>query len=267
MLLSELIAKLETFWPSSAADEWDRVGLASGSPSANVSRVLVAVDLTHEVIDEAVQKNCDLILTHHPALLRGVNSLAEDELKGALVSRLIKSDIALFTAHTNADVQTDGATSEMASVFGLSNLRPIVSGVNVFGHGVIGQLSSPMTLSEFAKVVSNRLPSVARKVVFAGEREKLISQVAICSGAGDSFLPQVLDSDADVYVTSDLRHHVTLDALETPRANGQLALIDVSHWAAESLWVQSAIKRLVGIQNLEAIASEVVTDPWTEEVA
>jgi putative NIF3 family GTP cyclohydrolase 1 type 2 len=75
-----------------------------------------------------------------------------------------------------------------------------------------------------------------------------------------------LASDADVFVTSDLRHHVVLDALETPRPNGQLALIDVSHWAAESLWVSSSVIHLSHFGDLEAMASEVVTDPWTEEV-
>lgn len=267
MLLSELIEKFESYWPIAAADEWDRVGLAVGSPKANVQRVLVSVDLTQGVIEEAAQKNCELILTHHPVLLRGVTSLAEDELKGALIASLIKSGKAVFTAHTNADVQVDGASSRMALAFGLSNLRPIVSGVSGFGHGVIGELAEAMTLAKFAEKVAERLPAVSRKVAFAGAKDKLISKVAICSGAGDSFLPQVVESEADVYVTSDLRHHVTLDALETPRANGQLALIDVSHWAAESLWVTSAIQRLAEIQNLEAIASEVVTDPWTEEVA
>ncbi len=267
MRLAEIIAKFESYWPSSSADDWDRVGLAVGSPQADVQRVLVAVDLTQRVIEEAVQKSCELILTHHPVLLRGVTSLAEDELKGSLITNLIKSGRALFTAHTNADVQVDGASTEMALAFGLTNLKPIVADPSGFGHGVIGDLPAAMTLSDFAKEVSKSLPEVTRKVAFAGSAQKVIEKVAICSGAGDSFLPQVLASEADVYVTSDLRHHVTLDALETPRANGQLALIDVSHWAAESLWVTSALRRLAEIDSLEAIESDVVTDPWTEEVA
>lgn len=266
MLLSEIVAEFETLWPSGTADDWDRVGLTLGSPKAEVRRALFAVDLTHAVLDEAIAKNCELIVTHHPVLLKGVSSLAESELKGALVSRMIRSGLALFTAHTNADVSTGGASSLMAELFELSNLEPLIPGQGSFGHGVIGDLAETTSLATFAKRVSSSLPEVARKVSFAGDANKSITRVAICSGAGDSFLPNVLASEADVYVTSDLRHHVTLDASETPRANGQLALIDVSHWAAESLWVSSAVMRLAVLGDLEAIASEVVTDPWTEEV-
>ena len=79
MLLSELVAKFETLWPSQNADEWDRVGLTLGSPEADIRRVLFAVDLTNAVVDEAITKNCDLIVTHHPLLLKGVNSLADSE--------------------------------------------------------------------------------------------------------------------------------------------------------------------------------------------
>jgi dinuclear metal center YbgI/SA1388 family protein len=266
LLLSELVAKFETLWPSQNADEWDRVGLTLGSPEADVRRVLFAVDLTNAVVDEAITKNCDLIVTHHPLLLKGVNSLADSELKGSLVSRMIRSGISLFTAHTNADVSAGGASTLMAERFGLTNLMPLIPSPHAFGHGVIGNLNDTHSLASFAKRVSSSLTDVARKVSFAGQADKPITRVAICSGAGDSFLPNALASDADVFVTSDLRHHVVLDALETPRPNGQLALIDVSHWAAESLWVSSAVNHLSHFGDLEAIASEVVTDPWTEEV-
>jgi len=266
LLLSELVVEFEALWPSRDADEWDRVGLTLGSQKAEVKRVLFAVDLTHLVVDEAIAKKCNMIVTHHPVLLKGVNSLADNELKGSLLSRMIKAGLALFTAHTNADVSARGASSLMAEIFGLTDLTPLIAKQEAFGHGVVGTLNESQSLASFAKRVSDCLPDVARKVSFAGKADKPIRRVAICSGAGDSFLPSVLASDADVYVTSDLRHHVTLDALETPRPNGQLALIDVSHWAAESLWVSSAVLRLAGFGDLEAIASEVVTDPWTEEV-
>ena len=266
MQLSKLLVEFENFWPELAADDWDRVGLVSGNRTAEIRRILVAVDLTAGVIDEAESNQCELILTHHPALLRGVNSVAEDQLKGQLISRLIRSGIASFAAHTNADVQLDGATSIMASLLGLKSLSPITSTPSGFGHGVVGTLPAPIQLRAFATLVSQQLPSVARKVAFAGDSKKDVLRVAICSGAGDSFMEQVLKSDADVFVTSDLRHHVALDAIETPRPNGQLALIDVSHWASESLWVAGAIERIAGISGVEAIASKIVTDPWTEEV-
>lgn len=264
--LSELITELEVIWPASHAEDWDSVGLQVGSKAEKVSKILVAVDLTDSVIDEAVELGANLIITHHPLLLKPVETVTDEKLKGSLITKLIKNSISLFTAHTNADVQLDGASSLMAKAFGLSNLKPLLAANGGFGHGCVGELLEPTRLDEFAKTVSRALPVTARRVAFAGEPSKLVKTVAICSGAGDSFLPIVLESDADVYVTSDLRHHSALDALSTPRARSPLALIDVAHWAAESLWVPSAVAKLAKIEGVDVVASTTKTDPWNQEV-
>lgn len=265
--LSELLVTFDEAWPAAHAEEWDRVGLSVGSKDLDISSILVSVDLTHEVIDEAIGLGAELILTHHPLLLKAVDSVAEDKLKGSLIARLIRHSIATYSAHTNADVQVDGASGEMARAFGLNSLRALIPAAGGFGHGIIGTLPTPMPLSDFAALVANALPKTARKVAYSGSPDERVSKIAVCSGAGDSFLPIVLDSDADVYVTSDLRHHPALDAISTPRASGTLALIDVSHWAAESLWVANAVNRLSEVPNLRVVASNLNTDPWTQEVS
>ena len=264
--LSQILASFEEYWPKGHADDWDRVGLVTGSLGKNVNKILVAVDLTAEVIDEAVETGAELIVTHHPVLLRGVNYLSEDSLKGSLITKLVRADLACFSAHTNADVQTDGASSEMARTFGLANLRHLVTTPNGFGHGVIGDLLEPQSLSDFATKVAAALPKTARGVALAGDPSQTIATVAICSGAGDGFIQSAIDSEADVYVTSDLRHHPVLDALQTPRFGRRpLALIDVSHFAAESLWVASAISRISKLPGVQLVASNVNTDPWAEQ--
>lgn len=264
--LGSLTAEFEKFWPGSHAEEWDRVGLLTGSKGSHVDTVLVAVDLTEAVIDEALKLKAQLIVTHHPFLLKPIVSVADDQLKGKLLGRLIRNNVAVFSAHTNADVQTDGASTLMATAFGLQKLEPLASSMGGFGHGVIGELPEDTTLDVFAARVAEQLPSTARKVAFAGNPQAKIRKVAVCSGAGDSFIPIVLASDADVYVTSDLRHHPTQDAVATPRETGQLSLIDVAHWAAESLWVNAAVQRIESIGTLKVLASAINTDPWTQEV-
>lgn len=266
MQVSKLLQQFDEFWHRAAAEEWDRVGLTVGNPESDVTRILVSVDLTEAVIEEAIASGVHLILTHHPLLLRGVESVTEDQLKGNLIAKLIKADIATFSAHTNADVQTDGATTELAKLLGLGKLEPLIPSAAGFGLGLLGTLPNPITLQEFASLVSKQLPKTARRVAFSGAAGRIISRVALCSGAGDSLLPQVIKSDADVFVTSDLRHHPALDAIETPRPGGKLSLVDVSHWASESLWVRSAISRLSTLTGIEVIASLISTDPWTEEV-
>jgi dinuclear metal center YbgI/SA1388 family protein len=264
--LSALIAEFESIWPGSHADDWDRVGLQVGSKSDLVSKVLVAVDLTESVIDEAIAIGANLILTHHPLLLKPVESVTDEKLKGSLITKLIKNSISLFTAHTNADVQFDGASTLMAKAFGLTDLKPLVPANGGFGHGCAGVLPEVLRLDKFADAVSKAMPNSARSVSYAGDPARLVKRIAICSGAGDSFLPVVLESEADVYVTSDLRHHPALDAISTPRNNGPLALIDVSHWAAESLWVPVCAEKLSKIDGLDVVASITKTDPWTQEV-
>lgn len=264
--LSELLIRFEEAWPSSHAEDWDRVGLSVGSKHLEINKILVAVDLTEEVANEAINLGANLILTHHPFLLKPIGEVTEEQLKGQLVAKLIRNSMALFSAHTNADVQADGASTLMAKAFGLTEYKPIIKTAGGFGHGVIGTLAKPIRLEDFAKVVANELPRTARKIVFAGRPDELIQKVAICSGAGDSFLPQVLASDADVFVTSDLRHHPALDAISSPREKGPLALIDVSHWASESLWTKQAAELLNQIEGVEVFTSEANTDPWTQEV-
>jgi dinuclear metal center YbgI/SA1388 family protein len=264
--LEKLLESFEGFWPAAHAEDWDRVGPIVGSRSAEISKILVSVDLTDEVFEEATLIGAQLILTHHPFLLKGIESVAEETLKGQLLTKLIRAGVSLFSAHTNADVQADGASSLMAQSFGLVDLKPIVPSNGGFGHGVIGRLPNPIDLESFAKKVAHALPATARNVVFSGEATRLITNVAVCSGAGDSFLPQVLASEADVYVTSDLRHHPSQDAISTPRNGGPLSLVDVSHWAAESLWLTGALEKLNSIAGIHAVASTLNTDPWTQEV-
>jgi dinuclear metal center YbgI/SA1388 family protein len=263
--LSTLVSHFEKFWPTAHAEPWDNVGLVVGDTAVEVSKILVAVDLTHSVIDEAEAAGAQLILTHHPVLYKPLSTLAESQLKGSLISRLIRLGIFVYSAHTNADVQADGSSSLMALAFGATNLTPLVTTAQGFGHGCLGELKQPISLADFAKTVSLALPSTARGISIAGDLGQQIETIAVCGGAGDSFLPDVLASRADVYVTSDLRHHAALDALETPRVK-PLALIDVSHFAAESLWLVAAAERVSGVSELQVIVSKTKTDVWEKVI-
>ena len=263
--LSTLVPKLEQFWPADHAEDWDNVGLVVGSGDHEINKVLVAVDLTHSVLDEAEALGVELILTHHPVLYKPLTTLAEGSLKGALIARAIRSGIAVYAAHTNADAQKDGSSSLLAKSFGLKHLVPLVKTARGFGHGCIGSLVEPMSLRNFAILVSEAIPTTARGVSVAGDGDSQVKNIAVCGGAGDSFLGDVLNSDVDVYVTSDLRHHPALDALETPREK-PLALIDISHFAAESLWVDAAATRLAAIGGLETFISNINTDVWNEVI-
>ncbi|WP_232014229.1 Nif3-like dinuclear metal center hexameric protein [Cellulomonas fimi] len=123
--LSDVVRALERRYPPSTAESWDAVGLVAGDPAQEVRRVLLAVDPVADVVEEAVAWGADLVVTHHPLLLRGVHSVAATTFKGALLHRLVRSGVALYTAHTNADAAAGGVADALAEAVGLVDTRPL----------------------------------------------------------------------------------------------------------------------------------------------
>ncbi len=264
--LSTLIKTFESLWPLSGAEEWDRPGLSTGSRNRDVSKVLLSVDVTNSVLNEAKKHGCELVLSHHPVLLKGVSFLAEDQLKGELIAFAIKNDLALYSAHTNADIVAGGVSDTLAEVMGLAGAAPLVETSPGIGHGRIGKLSKSLMLKEFAKHVQSALPETNAPIRIAGDLQRVIQTVAVVGGAGDSFIGSAQASGADCLVTSDLRHHVTLDATTDP--SKPICLIDISHFAAESLWLEPTAKKLSGLHpEVEFILSKTNTDPWSMSLA
>jgi len=261
--LAGVAAAAESLWPAAGAEAWDSVGLVSGDPEAVVRRVLLAVDAVGETVDEAVSMSADLLLTHHPLLLRGVTSVAADRYKGSVVSRLIKADCALLTAHTNADVVDDGTSGVLAAKLGLRDLAPIAPDAFGGGIGRVGDLGEATTLGRFASLVAAVLPATAGGVRVSGAYARPVRRVAVCGGAGDGYLSAPAVLGADVYVTADLRHHPAQEAREQALLTGGPALIDVSHWASEWLWLDTAAAALRrALPDVEFVVSELRTDPW-----
>lgn len=239
--LKDIEASFEKLWPVHLAEDWDVVGLVSGSNQKPINSVLLTVDVTKDVVDYAKSIQVDLILAHHPLILKGITSVAEQGSKGSIISELIRSDIALYTAHTNADSVETGTSAALAKALGLVSLTPLAPSQDGLGIGRVGSLASPLSLGELSALLNNVLPPTATGVRVAGEFDKIVSRIALCAGAGDSYLEIALDSGADVYITSDLRHHRAQEILELARARGlEFSLIDISHWAAEYLWLATA---------------------------
>ena len=262
--VSDIQLVTEELWPRSGAESWDAVGLVSGDPASTVTNILLAVDAVLDTVDEAISSGTNLLLTHHPLLLRGVTTVAEDRYKGAVVARLIRGNCALIAAHTNADVVEDGTSATLAARLGLTSVRPLVIGESPDrGIGRFGELPTPSTLGRIARQLADILPPTAGGVRAAGDYDSPVSSVALCAGAGDSLLglPDVLA--ADVYITSDLRHHPASEVRENARLGAGPALLDVSHWASEWLWLDTAAAQLrAALPGVTVTVSELRTDPW-----
>jgi dinuclear metal center YbgI/SA1388 family protein len=260
------VATLDRRYPPAWAEDWDRVGLVLGEPSAPVSRVLCVVDCVPETAAEALDLGADLIVAHHPLLLRGVSSVAPTTYKGRIIHQLIRNDVALYVAHTNADVANPGVSDALAARLGLRDLRPLRPAAEGSpaagggrGTGRIGTLPAPLTLAELTEVAARALPGTAWGVRAAGPPEHPVRSVAVCGGAGDAFLADVLAAGVDAYLTADLRHHPASEHL----AAGGPALLDAAHWATERPWLDELADYLRETLGVETTVSDLDTDPWT----
>ncbi|MGW1072619.1 Nif3-like dinuclear metal center hexameric protein [Streptomyces sp. NPDC002537] len=270
--LSEVIAALDALWPPERAEQWDAVGTVCGDPGATVGRVLFAVDPVQEVVDEAVQLGADLLVTHHPLYLRGTTTVAASTFKGRAVHTLIKHDIALHVAHTNADRADPGVSDALAGALDLRVTGPLVPDptdpAGRRGLGRICELDPPVKLAEFAERAAKRLPATAQGIRVAGDPDRTIRTVAVCGGSGDSLFDEVRAAGVDAYVTADLRHHPASEAQQ----HSPLALVDAAHWATEWPWTEQAAAQLDEISDrhgwdLRTHVSRTVTDPWTAHAA
>ncbi|WP_265447106.1 Nif3-like dinuclear metal center hexameric protein [Flexivirga meconopsidis] len=264
--LAEVVRVLDGFYPPDTAAGWDRVGLVSGDPAQPVRRVHFAVDPTQAVIEEARDAGADLLVTHHPLLLRGVHSVATTTAKGAALTTLVVADLALYCAHTNADVATPGVNDALAAACGLpADVAPLdeEDGQPI---GKVGDLPEPTTLRAFARRLASALPAAPVGLRVSGDPDASVRRVAVQGGAGDTRFDAVRASGADVYVTADLRHHPALEAREDARG-GPPYLIDAGHWATEALWLDGSAERLAATMaengyDVQTAVSRLRTDPW-----
>ena len=266
--VADVVDALELLYPARTAAEWDAVGPVCGQPSAQVRSIAFAVDPTEAVVDEAITRGADLLVTHHPLYLRGTSTVYAATPKGALVHRLIEAGCALVVAHTNADIAVHGVSEALATAVGLVEIEPLVREplVPAVGSGRIGRLGAPMSLRDFAVQVAEALPSTPAGLRVGGDLDRVVRTVAVSGGAGDSYLEAATAAGADAYVTADLRHHYAIEHL----AAAGPALLDVGHWASEWPWlpvvarvVAERLAALDGDDTVDCYVSELVTDPWT----
>ncbi|WP_043688004.1 Nif3-like dinuclear metal center hexameric protein [Streptomyces xylophagus] len=276
--LSEVVAALEKLWPAERAESWDAVGTVVGDPEQDVTRVLFAVDPVQEIVDEAVKLGADLLVTHHPLYLRGTTTVAASTFKGRVVHTLIKHDIALHVAHTNADRADPGVSDALAGALDLRVVGPLVPDPTDpegrRGLGRICELDHPLTVRDLAARAAERLPATAQGIRVAGDPDALVHRVAVSGGSGDSLFDDVRAAGVDAFLTADLRHHPVSEARaqnsQTPQK--PLALLDAAHWATEWPWCELAAAQLDEISDregwdLRVHVSKTVTDPWTAHAA
>ena len=223
-----MLSALEQFAPLPLQESWDNAGLQLGLTEAEVSGALLCLDVNEAIVDEAMRKGCNLIVSHHPLLFRGLKQISGANYVQRCVIKAIKHDIAVVSMHTNMDNAQGGVNWKMAEKLGLQDCRFFankqVDGIEA-GSGVIGQLPQPMEARAFVELVKNQFHVECAQCNELLQRP--VGKVAICGGAGDFLLDDAVREGADAFITGEMHYHVFFDHEQ------QLQICVIGHYQSE----------------------------------
>lgn len=227
--VKDVMVKMEQWCPASLACPWDNSGLQVGRLGQDVTRILVALDVSMAVIQEAIVMQADMIVTHHPLIFGGLQNLCLEDYPQAMVAALLQAEITHFAAHTNLDIATGGVNDTLAETLGLTGIVPLAAGGDMDGLGRIGHLPQPLTFSQLASLVKEKLNLDYLRVAPV-ERE--IQSVAICGGSGMDLLAAAKAAGVDCLISAEGKHHQALMAQQLG-----VGLIDAGHFDTEKIIV------------------------------
>lgn len=218
MKLYEIINKLEAFAPKELKEEWDNVGLMLGNKDSEIKSAAVCLDVTEDAVLFAIENDCDLIVSHHPFIMAGLKAIDFKTKKGEMIEKLIKNDIAVYSMHTNFDSAEGGVNDALCEILELKN-------VEACGMIRKGE-TKETTLNDFINMVKEKLD--ASYVTCCGDLDKKIKRVAVCGGAGGSFIAECLDCDA--FLTGEAKYHEYQMACES-----DFSLVCAGHFETENV--------------------------------
>ena len=205
MKVRDVIQAIEEFAPLSIQESWDNSGLCIGSPDSPASSVLLGLDCTPELVDEAIACGADMIVTHHPLIFSGLKKISPEDATGAAVIKAVKAGISVYAAHTNADKVIAGVSGAMAAKLGLADVEILDEDGEGTGLGAVGNLPEPLSAEEAVALVKERfgLKSIRASKPVEGK----ISRIAMCGGSGGSLIKAAMASGAQLYISGDISYH------------------------------------------------------------
>lgn len=242
--IGEIAAVMEAMAPKALAEDWDNVGTLVDC-GGDVTSILVALDITNEVVEEAEAKGCQLIISHHPVIFTPLRSVRH----GEVVYRLIRKNISALCAHTNLDAAAGGVNDVLAALFGVANPEALEGGI-----GRVGRLRQAQTVPQLAALCHSRL---AAEVKYT-DTGRQVQTLAVLGGAGGGMVQQALLAGADCLLTGEADHHDAIDARQLG-----LSLIVAGHFSTEFPVVPVLAERLRGkLKGVKIRTSRRNRDPF-----
>jgi dinuclear metal center YbgI/SA1388 family protein len=233
MKILDILTVLEAVAPPHLQESYDNAGLIVGDPAAELRGVLFCLDSTEAIVQEAIARDCNLIVAHHPIVFRGLKRLNGATYIERTVMEAVRKNVAIYAIHTNLDnVRRRGVNEKIAEKLGLTDTRLLAprAGDTETGAGLLGSLPAPMEEEAFLQHVKTALntPCIRHTAL----RGKTVRQVAVCGGAGSFLLPEALRAGADAFVSADFKYHEFFDA------EGRLIIADVGHYESEQFTIE-----------------------------
>ena len=229
VILKDICKYLESVAPLSLQEDYDNAGLIIGNEKAKIKKALICLDCTEEILDEAIEKNCNLIIAHHPIVFRGIKKFNGNNYVERIIIKAIQNNINIYAAHTNLDnVLKNGVNQRIAKKLKLKNLKilsPIKGSQDKQGAGIVGQLSKSENERSFLKRLKTTMKTdCIRHTELLG---KQIKKVAICGGSGSFLLNDAIKDKADIFITGDFKYHQFFDS------DGKIVIADIGHYESE----------------------------------
>ncbi len=247
MLCKDIIRVIEHTYPKQAALEWDNVGLLAGRIGKEVKKIYVALDATDEVIDDAITKKADMLITHHPLIFSPIKTITDECFVSNRVVKLLQHDISYYAMHTNYDVLGMARLSAELMELQDTEVLEVTNEDKMEGIGRVGWFALPLTLQECGQKVKEKFGLHTVKIF--GDMKKVVKRVAISPGSGKHMSELALHKHADVFITGDIDHHEGIDAV----AQG-MAIIDAGHYGLEHIFINDVANYL--IENTEGVEIE-----------
>ncbi len=247
MKLKDIIEIVEKNYPPCLAYDWDNSGLFFGDIEKDIKKVLVTLDITPEIIDQAVDNGADMVLAHHPITMGGIKTLADGTMLSDMIINAVKNDICIYSAHTNMDTAKDGINQKLAELFELKDIIILENDkpYDDCGLGRVGNLENEMMLSDFCQLVKEKLDTPFVRV--CGDERK-IKRVAVASGSCSEYVPTAIKKGADVIITADMKYHNCIEFVYDG-----IAIIDAGHFPTENI-VKNMFKEI--LTDVEVISAD-----------
>ena len=255
MKLKDITNIIEKWSPLDQAETFDNVGLLVGNPNNNVDKALITIDATEDVIDEAINQNCNLVITFHPIIFSGIKQITEKTYVERVVEKAIKNDINIYAIHTNLDNNPKGVNYKIAKRLSLKNTSLLLKkDNNEFGMGMIGELNDELSEIEFFEFL--KLKMNVKHIKHSPLLGKKIKKIAVLGGSRSFAIEEAIRQKADCYVTADLKYH------DYFKAEKKIILADIGHYESEHFTKQLILDFLnEKIPKFACIISKTNTNP------